>query len=254
MSDPQMQRLKDLLYADQSLKDGLMSVMVFAPELKRVLDALDQGEHQEALWQVNEMAAASTSRTGVPLLLAHVRSACGDRAGAIEALKGFLAAIQGSSRSTLQTWHRLGDLGVRPPPELADEVLGVIVEIAFPEGPDTVAAYADGSSRFFSRKGGAILGEDPRPDVLETARRVVSSASAFVQVARRVKRTGTPRRAPEPGTVRFTLLTPSGQRVAVSSKDALRSGKDDLRTLFEPVAELIALKVEGARGPSNRAA
>jgi len=254
MSDPQMQRLKDLLYADQSLKDGLMSVMVFAPELKRVLDAIDLGMHHEALQQVNEMAAASTSRAGVPLLLAHVRSACGDRAGAIEALKGFLAAIQGSSRSTLQTWHRLGDLGVRPPPELADEVLGVIVEIAFPEGPDTVAAYADGSSRFFSRKGGAILGEDPRPDVLETARRVVSSASAFVQVARRVKRTGAPRRAPEPGTVRFTLLTPSGQRVAVSSKDALRSGKDDLRTLFEPVAELIALKVEGARGPSNRAA
>jgi hypothetical protein len=248
MPDPQMQRLKDLLYADQSLKDGLTSLMVFAPELKRVLDALDQGRHQEALWQVNAMEAASTSRAGIPLLLAHVRSACGDRAGAVEALEGFLASIEGSSRSTLQTWHRLRDLGVQPPPELADGVLGVIVEIAFPEGPDTVAAYADGSSRFFSRKGGAILGEDPRPFVREAARRVVSRANDFVKVAKRAKRTGAPRPEPEPGTVRFTLLTPAGQRVAVAGKGALRSGKDDLRPLFEPVAELIALKVEGARG------
>jgi hypothetical protein len=239
--DDLAKRLTSLLFADQSLRDDLLSMAQFAPELQPVLAAVDAGRCEDAIQQANAMAAGSPSSADPKLLLAHVRAGCGDRAGAAEALKGFLADVEGQSLATLQAWHRLRQLGVEPPAEHAREVLGLIVEIGFPAGSDIIAAYADGSSRFFSHGGGGIAGTDRRPEVAEAARRVVAASRAFAASAENQQA----RDAVPAATVRFTFLTPSGPRVATSTKEALQDGTSELLPLFAAAAELQVLKRRG---------
>ncbi|HEY8209243.1 MAG TPA: hypothetical protein VIG99_17260 [Myxococcaceae bacterium] len=149
---------------------------------------------------------------------------------------------RGPAQQLLEIWHQLRRSGVAPPREDALQVLGLLVEIGFPEGPDTVAAYMDGSSQFLSREGVALMGEDPRPEVEEAARHLIAVAGAFVYRARRMH---LPRKPPGPQMVQFTFLTPSGPLLSSCSKTVLRSGHGELSALFEPAAELIERKVEG---------
>lgn len=157
-------------------------------------------------------------------------------------MKRAVEESRGPAQQALELWHQLRRSGIAPPRAEARQVLGLIVEIGFPGGNDTVAAYADGSSQFLSREGVALLGEDPRREVEAAARDVISVAGAFVHRARRIQ---APREPPGPQTVQFTFLTPSGPLVSTSSKAALRSGDGELSPLFEPAAELIERKVEG---------
>src|SRR4051812_15593504 len=164
---------------------------------------------------------------------------------AVELLSEVKQAVEeshGPAQQALEIWRQLRRSGIAPPRAEARQVLGLVVEIGFPEGPDTVAAYVDGSSQFLSRAGGALVGEDPRPEVEAAARRLISVAGAFALKARRIQ---APRAPPGPQTVQFTFLTPSGLLVSTSSKAALRDGGGELSPLFEPAAELIHRKVAG---------
>jgi hypothetical protein len=119
--------------------------------------------------------------------------------------------------------------------------LGLIVEIGFSDGIDVVAAYADGSSRFFGRQGGAVLGKDSRPEVREIARRVIAATPPFVKSALEETHRG----GVGAGVVRFTFLTPGGPLVSEAAKDDLKAGKNELIGLFSPAAELLSLKTQG---------
>jgi hypothetical protein len=99
----------------------------------------------------------------------------------------------------------------------------------------------DGSSRFFGRQGGAVLGKEQRVDVQEAARRVIAAAVPFVKSARKESASG----GLGSGAVRFTFLTPGGPLVSEAVMDELKGGKSELLTLFAPAAELLSLKVQG---------
>jgi hypothetical protein len=64
------------------------------------------------------------------------------------------------SRQILQAWHFLRGAGVAPPPEVADQVLGVVFERPVNTGRDTLAAYGDGSARYLNYSGKIIVWED----------------------------------------------------------------------------------------------
>ena len=100
-----------------------------------------------------------------------------------------------AARELLDLWQKLRRRGVYPPWAETRQVLGLIVEIGFPDGTDAVAAYVDGSSQFFSRAGAALMGEDPRPEVEAAARRLISVAAKFVHRARPIR---APREPPGP--------------------------------------------------------
>ena len=134
---------------------------------------------------------------------------------------------------------------MEPGPEVGREVLGLIVEISFADGIDTIAAYSDGSSRFFSKAGGAILGEERRPEVQAAARRAISNAAQFVDSGRKSNSSD----ELKVGATRFTFLTPGGRLVLETTVDALKSGTSDLLPLFGPMAEVKGLKVRGLNTP-----
>ncbi len=66
------------------------------------------------------------------------------------------------SRHYLQAWHFLRAAGIQPPEQWAQFVLGVVVEVGMPGGADLVAAYADGSARFYSHAGGGVVWDAQR--------------------------------------------------------------------------------------------
>ena len=112
------------------------------------------------------------------------------------------------SRQYLQAWHFLRQHGQQPPPELAKQVLGVVVEVAMPEGVDLLAAYPDHSARYYNYSGAGVVWEhadtslDPAIDeLIEAAKQVVAQIGPWEET----------RPAPPPrDSARLNFLTPSG--------------------------------------------
>ena len=92
---------------------------------------------------------------------ARIAERSGDRSGSVRALKDILAKRGLESRHYAQAWHFLRLAGVAPVGPEGKQVLGVIVEVGLEEGQDLVAAYADGTARYFNFSGAAVIWEHP---------------------------------------------------------------------------------------------
>ena len=111
-------------------------------------------------------------------------------------------------RQYLQAWHFLRQHGEMPSPDLAKQVLGIVVEVAMPEGLDLLAAYPDHSARYYNFSGAGVVWEhrDSSLDLaidqlLEASRQVVAEIGPWKEA----------RPAPPPrDQARLTFLTPSG--------------------------------------------
>jgi hypothetical protein len=150
---------------------------------------------------------------------ARAHLADGDQDLAIRAWSQVANPIFGvESRQVLQAWHALRSVGIVPDPSIADEVLGIVAEVALDGGHDVLAAYADGSVRFLHHLGGASIFEPPTP--LEIAQPAASWLATAAAVAPEVAPwPGEGAHAAAPGETRFALLTRAGHR-AVAGDDA----------------------------------
>jgi hypothetical protein len=83
-----------------------------------------------------------------------------DVAAATAQLRQIASLPNLESRHYLQAWNELRRLGVKPTAE-AKQLLGVVVEVGLDEGLDLLAAYADGSARYFNFSGAAVVWERP---------------------------------------------------------------------------------------------
>jgi hypothetical protein len=148
-----------------------------------------------------------------------------DAAGAIASLQQVLALPDLEPRHYLQAWHFLRLLGVQPPGSEAKRVLGVVVEVALPEGLDLVAAYPNNSARYYNFSGAGVVWEQavdleggPIQALLAAAQPVAAAIGPWLE-ARPA--------APPTGMVRLNILTPSG----------LHFGQGDIDVFFqEPLA------------------
>lgn len=117
------------------------------------------------------------------------------------------------SRQVLQAWHHLRGQGIVPDASIADEVLGIVAEVALDGGHDVLAAYADGGVRFLHHLGGGTIVEPPAPTAVALA------ASEWLAEAQEVaaqmdRWSGTGAEPAAAGASRFVVLTPGGARVA----------------------------------------
>lgn len=132
----------------------------------------------------------------------------GNRAGAIAGWRRILTQPGFEPRCYLQAWHFLRQHGEQPAPEVAKQLLGVVIEVALPQGLDLLAAYADHSARYYNHSGAGVVWE--RPDdsldaaidqLLAVSRPIVSQIGAWEET----------RPAPPPtDSARLSFLTPSG--------------------------------------------
>jgi hypothetical protein len=108
--------------------------------------------------------------------------AAGRRSEAIECWLEILRHPGLEARHYLQAWHLLRMQGHRPAPELAKQVIGVVVEVAMPEGLDLLAAYSDHSARYANFSGAAVVWEHP-DDSLDAAIAALLAASGGAERA-----------------------------------------------------------------------
>jgi hypothetical protein len=127
-------------------------------------------------------------------------------------------------RQYLQAWHFLRQRHQQPPPDVAKQLLGVVVEVAMPEGLDLLAGYTDHSACYYSYSGAGVVWEHPDTS-LDAA--IAQLLDASKQVVSMIGSWDHARPAPPlKGQVRMSFLTPSGLHfgegpVDVVSRDPL---------------------------------
>jgi hypothetical protein len=132
----------------------------------------------------------------------------GNRAGSITTFRQILNMPNLESRHYLQAWHFLRGLGEQPTDTESKRLYGIVVEVGLQNGLDMVAAYTDGTARYFNYSGAAIIWERPN-DSLD------STIEALLHLGQRVINQIGPwedQRPSEPpeGDVRINLLAPGG--------------------------------------------
>ena len=132
----------------------------------------------------------------------------GRREAALSRLESILAMPGLESRHYLQAWAALREAGHAPPAEQGKQLLGVVVEVALPGGLDLLAAYADGSARYWNYSGAGVVWDAPddrmrpRIDQLFAVSRAVVDAIGPWEGPRPAAPTG--------DRVRLNFLTPGG--------------------------------------------
>lgn len=134
--------------------------------------------------------------------------AAGRKAEAIACWRDTLRQPGLEPRCAAQAWHFLRQQGQQPPPDVAKQLLGVVVEVALPQGLDLLAAYPDHSARYFNHSGAGVVWEHPDASLdaeidqlLEASRRVVAEIGPWKEA----------RPAPPPcDSARMSFLTPGG--------------------------------------------
>lgn len=132
----------------------------------------------------------------------------GDTTSATKVLNQILEMRDLESRHYLQAWHFLKQMGQQPPDDEAKRLYGVVVEVGLDDGLDILAAYVDGTARYFNYSGAAIIWERPDASLdapLETlmklAQRVVNEIGSW---------DGDRPPVPAAGDVRINFLVPAG--------------------------------------------
>ncbi len=173
---PGMDRLWELLFADQSLSDFLSEQPgVTWPELREALEAGRRGKNDDA----------------------------------VAALKKALAAPNLETRVALLIWNSLREIGESPSAAEAEVVQGVVVEIPIQRDAVVLAVYRDGRARLFSWRGKALLWEPTGDEeVSSLLERVLADSQALFFMAQPGRKCTA---IPE-GTNRVTLLTFGGIR------------------------------------------
>ncbi len=140
----------------------------------------------------------------------------GKKEEAIARLRGVLDLPQLETRIQLWVWSALRELGEKPDPKFALEVLGVIIEMPSGGAYDTLAAYVDGSARYLNFSGRAIFW-----DAQDAA--IKSLCQAFVDSTIPASNRAKPRTSlslPKRGA-QVTLLTRSGLYVITAPPEPL---------------------------------
>ena len=110
------------------------------------------------------------------------------------------------SRHYLQAHHFIRQLGYRLQGE--KQLLGVVVEVAMPEGLDLVAVYDDYTARYYNYAGSDAVWERPNAFLDEEMSAVLQAGQAIME---RIGPWAGPRPgAPKPEYARINLLTSDG--------------------------------------------
>jgi hypothetical protein len=127
---------------------------------------------------------------------------------AIGLWRGIVAMENLESRHYVQTWHFLRAHGVKPPPEIAKTMLGVVVEVGVVGGLDLLAAYPDHTAQYYNFSGRSVLWDHPDASLDEPINALLAAGA---QVLAAINPWSHARPAPpSAGHVRINLLSPVG--------------------------------------------
>jgi hypothetical protein len=127
---------------------------------------------------------------------------------AVECWRAVLARPGLDARHYLQAWHFLREQGHSPTPDVAKQVLGIVVEITTRKGLDLLAAYSDHSARYYTYSGGGMVWEHPDESLNFLIDELLTASKQIVNRIGPWEQARLP--APPRGHARMSFLTPSG--------------------------------------------
>ena len=141
-------------------------------------------------------------------VLARSHLAAGNKSDAVACWRQVLDHAGLEPRQYLQAWYFLRQQGQQPTPETAKQVLGVVVEVAMPNGLDLLAAYPDHSARYFNYSGAGVVWEHPDSSLNSTIDQLLDASKQVVTKIGPWE--GTRPARPPREQARLSFLTPSG--------------------------------------------
>jgi hypothetical protein len=168
------------------------------------------------------------------------RVSSGDIPGAVVALQNILKTKGLEVRIYLQAWDCLRTLGQFPAGDQAHEIQGVVVEVALERGLDIIAAYADGSARYFNYSGAAIVWDVQDIEIDRLVTELLAVGQGLVDISELWDGPRPP--APPIGAVRINALTFGGLHFGQGSFRAISQdglGGLALRGAFDLMQALI---------------
>jgi hypothetical protein len=143
-----------------------------------------------------------------PLAAAREAIVAGRHAEAEQHCRRLLSAPQ-ESRVIAQTWQTLRGIGIAPQGDEI-QVVGAVAEAGVNGGLDIVAAYRDGTARYYNYSGAAVVWESPDADaaIADTIRRLITAAEKIASFAG-VHDAARPGPPPQ-GQVRLTAIVTDG--------------------------------------------
>jgi hypothetical protein len=176
----------------------------------------------------------------------------GDKDAAASALRQITEMPNLESRQYLQAWHFLRGLRTAPPPDLAKQVLGVVVEVGMPKGLDVLVGYVDHHARYWNFSGAGVVWECPNSMLDPFIDDLIRKGAAVVQ--RIGPWEGARPNAPSSGIARLNMLTPSGLHfgegpIGDLSKDALAGPV--FSSAFQLMQKLIEISKKASQPPES---
>ncbi len=153
-------------------------------------------------------AAAAEAEPWASFVKARAAIERNNQAEAIQLWQQIAAMPDLEARHYLQAWHFLRQNGVQPPDDQAKTVYGVVVEVSMPKGLDLLAAYQDGSARYYNFSGAAVIWEHPNDSLDEAINALLAAGRAVVDMIGLWEGARPP--APTGGAARLNMLTPGG--------------------------------------------
>lgn len=143
----------------------------------------------------------------------------GRTADAVALWKNIAAESGLETRHYAQAWHFLRANGVQPPAAEAKRLLGVIVEVPVEDGVDLLAAYPDGTARYYNYSGAGVVWEHPDDSLDGTIGALLNAGQKILNVIGpwTDERPG----PPAAGAIRLSMLAPSGLHFGQGPFDAL---------------------------------
>jgi hypothetical protein len=222
-----MSRTRDMLFPDWDLEAIVVQLNADRDDdFAHAVELMQQGQLEEA---ENILHVEMSRYPWVMLVAAHLQA----QKDNIDEARRLLRAVTLIAEDTilqLWGWHNLRRFGKEPSAAMAQQVLGVVIEVPYENSSDVLASYADGTARYLNHQGGLIVwdtvDEKITPLIYEGIRmaRPMGSLEQF--------------HSDEPvleGEVRLSVLTPAGVFIWEGSPE----DGSDVSRLFAQQANLL---------------
>jgi tetratricopeptide (TPR) repeat protein len=224
-------QFKAFLFADQSLGTVLSAIQSQDPDLTQ---ALQHFETQDFDAGYNVLQAEPDKNLTNPLRTLAVAFAArqlGRDDEAVQHLRRLANTPTVDTRLRLWAYSALRSMGEQPEQEIADLVMGVVIEVSLPDknGVDVLAAYADGAVRYINYSGQTITREQGTGEIARLARDVIQTAQPLVLDFPPEQQ----RLDVKPNNIRISLLTCGGVRVLEDNATRIRQQGSVMSPIFE---------------------